>query len=39
MRMIYHPLGKTGVQVSLTGMSGAHLSRKPLDMGPAAASR
>lgn len=29
--MIYRTLGRTGVKVSLIGMGGAHLSRKPLD--------
>lgn len=29
--MLYRTLGHTGVKVSLIGMGGAHLSRKPLD--------
>ncbi|HEV7554971.1 MAG TPA: aldo/keto reductase [Kofleriaceae bacterium] len=29
--MLYRTLGRTGVKVSLIGMGGAHLSRKPLD--------
>jgi uncharacterized protein len=29
--MIYRALGRTGEQVSLIGMGGAHLSRRPLD--------
>ena len=29
--MLYRPLGRTGEQVSVIGMGGAHLSKKPLD--------
>src|SRR4051812_39596115 len=29
--MLYRSLGRTGEKVSLIGMGGAHLSRKPLD--------
>jgi aryl-alcohol dehydrogenase-like predicted oxidoreductase len=34
--MLYRPLGRTGEKVSVIGMGGAHLSRKPLDAGAAA---